>query len=209
MNSHEEVRDLGIDIGSTGVLSAEFEYISDRGIMRGRAFDDRTGCNVLLQVAKLLAESEPIENTICFSFTIGEEVGGRGARVAAHSLNPDIGIALENTIAADVPGVPLDKNPSMCQHGPAFTAADGSTVYDARLLKLLQTTAKDLGLPYQYKLPAFGGTNAGVFHVLNKGNPRSLCVGSLSVHPFTLSSELCFRCRGGCTGAFYGPFSDH
>ncbi|HHE65762.1 MAG TPA: M28 family peptidase, partial [Bacteroidetes bacterium] len=99
--SHEEVQKMGIDIGSAGVLAADFEYLPNLGIMRGRAFDDRTGCNVLLQVAKLLSEAEPIENTICFAFTIAEEVGARGAKVAAHSLNPDIGIAIENTIAAD------------------------------------------------------------------------------------------------------------
>ncbi|MHA1612478.1 MAG: M42 family metallopeptidase [Promethearchaeota archaeon] len=173
VNSRQEAFNLGIDIGSTGVLSAEFEFLPDRGIMRGRGFDDRTGCNVLLQVAKLLAESEPIDNTICFSFTIAEEVGARGARVAAHSLNPDIGIAIENTIAADVPGVPPDKNPTSCQHGPAFTAADRGTVYDARILKHLQNTAKELDLPFQYKLPTFGGTNASAFHVLNKGIPAA------------------------------------
>ncbi|MHA1520199.1 MAG: M42 family metallopeptidase [Promethearchaeota archaeon] len=175
VNSRKEALNRGIDIGSTGVLSADFEYLPDLGIMRGRGFDDRTGCNVLLQVAKLLAESEPIGNTICFSFTIAEEVGARGAKVAAHSLNPDIGIAIENTIAADVPGVPPDKNPTSLNHGPAFTAADGGTIYDARILKHLQKTAKDLDLPYQYKLPAFGGTNAGAFHVLNKGIPAA-CV---------------------------------
>lgn len=173
VNSKEEAHKLGIDIGSTGVLAAEFEYISDRKIMRGRGFDDRTGCNVLLQIAKILAESAPIENTILFSFTIGEEVGARGARVAAHSLNPDIGIALENTIAADVPGVPADKNPTSCQQGVALSAADAGAVYDKRILTHIQNLAAQLNIPWQYKLPTFGGTNAGAFHMLNKGIPSA------------------------------------
>ncbi|WP_457558251.1 M42 family metallopeptidase [Candidatus Harpocratesius sp.] len=173
--TQEDVLKMGIDIGSTGVLAADFEYLPSLGIMRGRAFDDRTGCNVLLQIAKILTEVDQIENTICFAFTVAEEVGARGAKVAANSLNPDIGIALENTIAADVPGVSPDKNPTSCLHGPAFSAADHGTVYNLKFLKYLQNTAKDLGIPYQYKLPTFGGTNAGSFHTLKKGIPAA-CV---------------------------------
>lgn len=173
--SFEKVREMGIDVGSTGVLAADFEYLPELGIMRGRAFDDRTGCNVLLQIAKLLSENDETEDTVCFAFTIAEEVGARGAKVAANSLNPDIGIAVENTIAADVPGVSPDKCPTKSLQGPAFSAADHGTIYHAKLLKYLQNTAKELQIPYQYKLPTFGGTNAGSFHTLQKGIPAA-CV---------------------------------
>ncbi|WP_371805818.1 M42 family metallopeptidase [Candidatus Lokiarchaeum ossiferum] len=169
----DEVESLGIDIGSTGVLDYPFEYIPERGIMRGRGFDDRTGCNVLLQIAKLLSQQAQLENTIVFSFSTTEEVGARGTQAATHNLNPDIGFAIENTIAADVPGVPADKNPTSCGSGPAFTAADHGTIYDHRLLKLLQETAKELNIPWQYKLPTFGGTNAGVFHKMIGGIPAA------------------------------------
>lgn len=170
----KEVQDLGIDVGSTGVLDTPFEYIKDRGILRGRAFDDRTGCNVLLQVAKLLSQSNQRNNTILFSFTIGEEVGGRGAKPAAFTLEPDYIIAIENTIAADVPGVSPDVCPTSLDHGPAITVADGSLVCDERLIDLLKKTSEKLNINWQYKKPIFGGTNAGVMHTVNKGIPASV-----------------------------------
>jgi endoglucanase len=167
----KQVQQLGISIGTTGVLDTPFEYIPELDILRGRGFDDRTGCNVLLQIAKLLDEKPKIENTILFAFSTGEEVGARGTRPATFNLKPDIGIAVENTIAADVPGVPKDKCPTMLGHGPAFSVADHSCVFDKRITKRLIASAETLEIPWQYKLPTFGGTNAGAFHVLGKGTP--------------------------------------
>jgi len=172
-DSKEEVKELGIDVGTTGVLDIPFEYIESRGILRGRGFDDRTGCNVLLQVAKMLKDSM-LENTMVFSFSIGEEVGGRGAKATAFSLNPDIAIALENTIAADLPNVPESMCPTKLNNGPAITVADKSIVCDERLVDHLKNTAQELNISWQYKKPTFGGTNAGVIHVTRKGIPSAV-----------------------------------
>ncbi len=169
----EEVIKLGIDIGSMGVLDSNFEYLEEKGILRGRAFDDRTGCNVILQLAKLLSQLKRPENTILYCFSIAEEVGARGVRPASYKLKPDIGIAIENTIAADVPDVSPDKCPTQCLLGPAISIADNSTIYDERLLKIIKNIAIDLSIPWQYKLPTFGGTNAGGFHLIRGGIPAA------------------------------------
>ncbi len=167
----QEVRSLGLDIGSVGVLDGTFEYITERGILRGRAFDDRSGCNVLLQVAKLLSQSPRIENTVVFSFSCAEEVGGRGVSVAVENLHPDIGIALENTIAADTPGITADMCPTKLDGGPAISVADVSAIYNENLLRQLKQHAREMNINWQYKLPTFGGTNAGIFHKMKQGIP--------------------------------------
>lgn len=171
--SREHVREMQIDVGSTGVMDFGFEYLEKLGILRGRAFDDRTGCNVLLNLAHLLSQSPKLPSTILFNFSVGEEVGGRGTGPGTFNLNPDIGIALENTIAADVPGVPPSKNPTSLLHGPAITVADRGCVYDERILNHLKKIAGDHKIEWQYKLPTFGGTNAGVFHKIGKGIPAT------------------------------------
>ncbi|MHA2000544.1 MAG: M42 family metallopeptidase [Promethearchaeota archaeon] len=173
--SADRVEKMGIEVGSVGVLDSPFEYLPELGILRGRAFDDRTGCNVLLQIAKILSESPKLTNTILFSFSIAEEVGARGTLPATFQLQPDIGIAIENTIAADVPGVPLDKCPTSTGGGPAFSVADHGTMYDWRLYQMLKATAAELGFNSQPKLPTFGGTNAARFHLVGKGIPAA-CV---------------------------------
>lgn len=171
--SFEHVKEMHIDIGSTGVMDFGFEYDEKLGIMRGRAFDDRTGCNVLLNLAHLLSQSPKLPHTILFNFSIGEEVGGRGTGPGTYNLDPDIGIALENTIAADVPGVSPSKNPTSLLQGPALTVADNGCVYDERILDHLKHVAKNHSIPWQYKLPTFGGTNAGIFHRIGKGIPAA------------------------------------
>ena len=183
--NEEEVKKLGIMVGSRAVLDGRFEYNPDigGGFMRGRAFDDRTGCNVALQVAKLIKNSDPIPNTILYSFSVCEEVGGRGVPAATNELKPDIGIALENTIAADVPGVPLNKQITRLNHGPAFTVADRGAIYHEKLLEIFKIRAEELGFEWQYKTPAYGGTNAGIFHKMHKGIPSGcISVPSRYIH---------------------------
>ena len=184
-NDEKEVKNMGIMVGSRAVMDGHFEYNPDigGGFMRGRAFDDRTGCNVALQVSKLINEMEPIPNTILYSFTVCEEVGARGAPAATEGLNPDIAIALENTIAADVPGVPLNKQITRLGHGPAFSVADRSTIYHEKFLEIFKLRAEELGYEWQYKTPAFGGTNAGSFHKMHKGIPSGcISVPSRYIH---------------------------
>jgi endoglucanase len=104
-------------------------------------------------------------------FTVQEEVGLRGARVAAFKIAPDCGFALEGTICDDIP---KDKDASPTTEmggGPAITVMDRSFVADRRLVELLIGTAEDLGIPYQIKRPGIGGTDAGAIHRSRGGVP--------------------------------------
>ncbi|MFX1325703.1 MAG: M42 family metallopeptidase, partial [Promethearchaeota archaeon] len=92
--SEEEVQDNDINVGTVGTLFSPFTEFPN-GMVKGKAFDDRTGCNVILQVMKLLKEEKPKE-TLLFNFAAQEEVGGRVAITGAHSLKPTIALAIEN-----------------------------------------------------------------------------------------------------------------
>jgi len=103
------------------------------------------------------------------SFSMGEELGLRGTRTAAWQIEPDFAIALEGTIAADTPGIPPEKQPTKLGKGPAITIADRTIVVKQEVLRFFEKIAEKYNIPYQYKIPAFGGTDAGMIHLTKKG----------------------------------------
>jgi endoglucanase len=106
-------------------------------------------------------------------FTVQEEVGLRGARVAAYSAEPDCAFALEGTVADDLP---KDKDVSPTTElgkGPAITVMDHSFIAHRGLNQFLVETAADLDIPYQFKQPGIGGTDSGAIHLARDGIPCS------------------------------------
>jgi endoglucanase len=181
---------LRIDIGADGkngvsgkvsrgdriAFDTRFTEMSDR-VVCGKAFDDRAGCALLVD----LLQGGPYPVDVLVAFTVQEEVGLRGARVAAQALNPDIAIVLEGTTAHDLPDPTADsddssrRNPATRMgHGPALTVMDRSMIADPRLLAFMRRTADDSGIPYQLKTALGGGTDAGAIHVANAGVPSAV-----------------------------------
>jgi len=170
--SADDVSALGIRVGDPAVPAHPFERLSDDVIM-GRAFDDRAGCALLVEALKGLRDKDPAD-TIVFSFTVHEEVGGRGAGPAAYSINPDLAIAVEGTMAGDTPGVPEERQPTRQGSGPAITVADRSVIVNRELIRAIENRARSAGLPYQFKKPLVGGTNAGPIHQVRAGIPTAI-----------------------------------
>ncbi|MBA7552470.1 putative aminopeptidase YsdC [subsurface metagenome] len=168
----DEVRKYGLDVGSVGTFYTEFKQINEN-VLIGKAFDDRTACNVLLQVL-LLCANENVPNTILANFAVQEEVGGRGATVGAYSLDPDIALALENTIASDMPGVPPHKVVTKLGAGPAVTAADRSLITPKIILERIKQAAEIDNIPWQYKKPIYGGSDGGRIAISKSGVPTSV-----------------------------------
>jgi len=137
--------------------------------VRGKAFDDRAGCAVLVK----LLRGEPFSFDLYALFSVQEEVGLRGARVAAHAADPDLAFVLETTIADDLPKDDDVSPTTELGKGPALSTLDRSTIYDRRLNKLLADTAEKIGVPYQYKQPGLGGTDAGAINVSRGGVPTA------------------------------------
>lgn len=161
-SSAEEVAELGIRTGSPAVISYPFEQLNDRVIM-AKAIDDRGGCGVLIRVLEALTD-ETLDITVVANFAVQEEVGLRGAQTAAYQIDPDLAIAVEGSIAADVPGVPASRQPMRQGRGPALSVLDSTMIPSARMVNALTSIANDAGIPWQYKVPAPGGTDAGAIH---------------------------------------------
>lgn len=180
-----EIDDLAIDIGAEdnkaagarvkvgdyAAFATRFAVLSDDPAWptaRGKAFDDRAGCAALIA---LLTQRYPVD--LYGVFTVQEEVGLRGARVAAYGLAPDAAISLEGTICDDLPQPPDEDNTPVTRlgGGPAITLMDRSMVSHPGLLRLLQDAAQGEGIAVQYKAPGLGGTDSGAIHLTRAGVP--------------------------------------
>jgi putative aminopeptidase FrvX len=105
---------------------------------------------------------------------VQEEVGLRGARVAAFAFDPDLALALDSTPAYDLPHADGEENTrynTRLDHGPALYVADAGTLSDPRLIRHFVATAEAQGLPYQIRQPGGGGTDAGAMHKQRAGIP--------------------------------------
>jgi endoglucanase len=186
-----EIDGLRIDIGAASkdeaagrvkrgerITFASAYHALEGGMLRGKAFDDRAGCSLLLD---LLATPEPFPVELIAAFTVQEEIGLRGAQVVAQAVQPDVAVVLEGTTAHDVPDPmrsPDDvrtPNPtSRVGGGPVLTTVDNSMIVPPRLLAWLRETAEQAGIGVQWKSSRGGGTDGGSIHVANSGIPTAV-----------------------------------
>ncbi len=150
--------------GDRAVMCSDFT-VTDNKILT-KALDDRVGCAILI---KLLQSDADFDFYV--SFSVQEEIGLRGARVAAYSVDPDAAIVIDGTTAADIAGV-SNENRVCCQSkGAVVSFMDGATAYDREYY----AAAINSGLPAQSKCAVAGGNNAGAIH-LNRDGVRTLAL---------------------------------
>ena len=135
--------------------------------LTGKAFDDRVGCTIL---ATLLLEGPwPVE--LYGLFSAQEEVGARGAQVAAQTLQPDVAFVLEGTIADDLPREEERSPTTIVGRGPALSIFDRRAATPTPLLRFAIEVAEAGGIPFQLKRPQASGTNASRIHSAGIGIP--------------------------------------
>jgi endoglucanase len=141
-----------------------------------KALDNRFGVATLIE----LVRHAPADIDLLAAFTVQEEIGLRGAKVAAYAFDPDLALAVDATPANDLPGWDGEENVSYNTRlgfGPAIYIGDGSTLSDPRLVRWLADSGDAAGIPYQIRQPGGGGTDAGAIHRVRAGIPS----GSVSV----------------------------
>ncbi|MFN3692211.1 MAG: M42 family metallopeptidase [Fervidobacterium sp.] len=161
--------ELKIDIGAKTKQEAEknvkigdmvsftTEYEETEEFIIAKALDDRCGCSILMDLIDENAESE---NDIYFAFTVQEETGLRGPAVLAEQLNVDIALAIETTTSGDDPELEKQLWSTHLGNGPAITFMHSGYVVHQEMFERLVQTAKEIGVPFQYKMRTVGGTNA-------------------------------------------------
>ncbi|MBI5879463.1 MAG: M42 family metallopeptidase [Chloroflexi bacterium] len=167
VTSRQAVLDLGVRVGDPMVIMYPARRIGNDTIM-AKALDDRAGCAVVIRTLEAL-HVKTIDATIIAAFVIAEERGLIGARAASFSIAPDMAIALEGTVAADSPGIPPQGQPTVQGQGPAITVADGGFVVPRKMVIALEQAAEANGIPYQTKVPPYGGTDASAIHTSRGG----------------------------------------
>ena len=193
----EEVEALGIQIGDPIVPDSKFELITRKEIIKdsdgkkqekdvtlamGKAFDDRIGAFVITEVFRRIKEENiSLPNQVFGVATVQEEIGLRGAKTAAQTIEPDVGFAMEVDISGDVPGVSKIKAPAEMSKGVSILAGDRSMIPNPRLRHFVLNVAKEIGVQFQHSVVMGGGTDAGVIHLTGSGCP-SLVLGVPTRH---------------------------
>lgn len=162
-----------VKVGDRATFATPFQRLGPS--LRAKALDDRLGVCTLIELVK----HAPENIDLLAAFTVQEEIGLRGAQVAAYGLDPDVAIVLDSTPAYDLPFLEAENDPliensrynSRLGLGPAVYIADRATLSDPRLVRHLVSTAETAGIPMQFRQPGGGGTDAGVIHKQRAGIP--------------------------------------
>ena len=141
-------------------ITWERELVEMGNCVNCKSIDNRVSVYILIETLKKLG---PTPYDVYAVFTVQEEVGLRGAQVSAHTINPDFGIALDTTIAFDVPGAQEHEKITRLGNGCAIKIMDSSTICDYRMVEFLKETADSHKIQWQPEiLPAGGTDTAGV-----------------------------------------------
>jgi len=168
--NQEEAKKMGVKIGDPVGFDIRFAKIG-KNIVIGKAFDDRVGCAVMVEAVKRL---EKTECTVYAVGTVQEEVGLRGATTAAFGIYPDVGIALDVTIAGDVPGVKEVEAPIKMKKGPSIEIADAGLITHPKVLRLLIDAAEERKIPHQLEAGLPGSTDAARISLTREGVPSGV-----------------------------------
>lgn len=171
VSSHEEAEKLGIRVGDILVFDREVSELAGTRVT-GKAFDDRVGLVALIKAAQLV---EKPKVDVYFVATVQEEVGLKGARTSAFAISPDAAVAIDVTIASDVPGVAKSEWYTRLGKGPAIKVADGrgasGLIAHPRLFDFLVSTAEKYKIPYQVEVIPGGTTDASIIALNKEGVP--------------------------------------
>ncbi len=169
--SKDEVLDMGIEVGTPVTIDRSVVKLGKR--ITGKAFDDRLGLAVMIEVMK----NVDTDSTVYAVGTVQEEVGLKGARVSAFSLNPDVAVVLDVAPATDFPGGESAHMDVRLGKGPVITVADASgrgLIASKRVLEWLRSSAEKVGVEYQLEVGEGGTTDATAIHLTREGIPTGV-----------------------------------
>ena len=168
-HSAEEVEAMGITVGTTVTIDRDYQPLAGT-VVTGKALDNRVGCAMLIGALKEMES----KHTIYAVFTVQEEVGLKGAKTAAFSLNPDVAIATDVTIPGDSPGIERRKAPVFMGEGPVVVMVSASGrghLADPRMVDWLKKTAKKHDIKIQIEVGDGGNTDASAINFERGGIP--------------------------------------
>lgn len=163
--SADEVKEQ-VDIGDMVTLDSQVVQVGNN--LMSRAMDDRINVFIMLEVLRALGSHECDVIAVA---TTQEEVGTRGAQTSAYNVDPDIGVALDVTVAGDSPGVDKQDRVTKLGAGVAIKAFDSSHIPNYKLVNHFRDIARENDIPHQVEMLSRGGTDAGPMQRSRGGMP--------------------------------------
>ncbi len=187
--SLDEVRDMGVRPGDPIIPVSEFTIMTNPRFYLSKAFDNRVGCALAIDALRRLAD-EGHPNAVYAVGTVQEEVGTRGAKTSAFTIDPDVGIVLEVDIAGDVPGIKPEESSVKMGAGPTLLVYDARMIPNLNLRDMVVATADELGIPLQFSSMPGGATDGAQIHMHNAGVP-TVVIGVPTRHIHSHNAILC------------------
>jgi endoglucanase len=157
-----------LEIGDYAAFATRFQRSGSS--LFGKALDDRLGVASLIELIK----DTPRNLETLFAFTVQEEIGRRGAAVAAYDFKPEMAFIVDATPSMDMPDWDRAENTrynSRLGCGPAIYLSDAGTIYDPRMIRFVLTLAEEHHIPHQFRQPGPGYTDAAGIHINRVGVP--------------------------------------
>lgn len=187
--SKQEAIDAGVRPGDPVIPICPFTVMANEKMLLAKAWDNRFGCAVSIQVLQQLGNDHP--NTIYAGATVQEEVGLRGAATLSYMVNPDVAISVDVGIAGDTPGIKKHEAQSKMGDGPIILIFDGSLIPSLKLRDLFVDVAEEEKIPYQFDSIAAGGTDGGRFQLARNGVPSiNIGIPTRYIHSATSMAHL-------------------
>ncbi|MCX5800111.1 MAG: M42 family metallopeptidase [Candidatus Eisenbacteria bacterium] len=175
---------LGVKPGDPIVPYSPFTVMGNNRLYMSKAWDDRVGCAVIIDVLRRLKNVRH-PNVVYGVGTVQEEVGLRGAQTSVSAVKPDVGLALDVSIAHDVPGG-ADGREEKIGAGAAILVYDGSMIPNTKLRDLVVRVAEANRIAHHFAYVERGGTDGGKIHLHNAGVPTlSIGIPTRYIHSHT------------------------
>jgi endoglucanase len=164
-----------ISIGDS--ITRERELVVMGDCVNSKSIDNRISVFILIEALRKLKDKQ-VPYDLYGVFTVQEEVGLRGAISSSSGVNPDFGIALDVTLAYDLPGAQAYEKVSSLGHGAAIKIMDGMTICDYRMVSFMKQVANKKGIKFQLEILPAGGTDTAGMQRSSKGG----CIaGAISI----------------------------
>lgn len=169
-DDREDAERIGVKPGQAIVPVCPFTPMANDKKIMAKAWDNRYGCGLAIELLRAL-QNETVPNELYSGATVQEEVGLRGAQVAASMIEPDIFYALDASAANDATG---DKEAfGQIGEGALLRIFDRSMITHRGMRDFVLDTAESHDIAYQYFVSQ-GGTDAGRVHLTGSGVPSTV-----------------------------------
>ncbi len=161
------VEKMGVAVGDCITFDVPFRELGN-GMFTGKAFDNRLGCAVMVEVMKRIKT----KHTVYAVGTVQEEVGLKGAKTSAYKIVPDVAIALDVAPAGDFPGIKPEESNIKVGRGPVITVVDGKgrgIITSPQLRESMVKTAEDEKILFQLEVGDGGTTDATAIQLTKEG----------------------------------------